>query len=360
MDFRDSFNYLEKKDYFNFSKKRLRLFSNVLRQTLKPISEKVIVIGDTGHENFGLSTKLSAKYFLACENIGVDAKVYLQNPKERGESANPEIIQAMKNLPENNIIVANLSNKFGSMKHLGNSFRSFCKEKNHRFISTTSLGFITNEMEEFLYNTLDIDYKRLSKKHAKLKEIFDEGDEVRITTEIGTDLRIGIKKKTAISADGLYHEPGSGGNLPSGEVYIPPRKKQVWGNVVIDGSSRTIERTNLIDKPFNMKIKDGEITKIEGDSFGVHSLLDSLKWAWNNSKYGWGVKRIGELGIGLNPNAKLIGSTIVDEKVLGTAHIAIGSNHWMGGTIYSIIHLDQVFKKPVIEVDGNEIDIDKL
>ena len=48
---------------------------------------------------------------------------------------------------------------------------------------------------------------------------------------------------------------------------------------------------------------------------------------------------------------------IVDDKTLGTAHIGIGSNYWFGGSIYAIIHLDQVFKNPAIYLDGKLLKI---
>ena len=63
------------------------------------------------------------------------------------------------------------------------------------------------------------------------------------------------------------------------------------------------------------------------------------------------------MGIGLNNKAKIIGATIVDDKVLGTAHVGIGSNYWFGGTIYAIIHLDQVFKAPKIYFDNRLVEI---
>ena len=64
---------------------------------------------------------------------------------------------------------------------------------------------------------------------------------------------------------------------------------------------------------------------------------------------------MGELGIGINPGAVLIGSMIMDEKVLGTGHIAIGSNSWFGGDIKTIYHGDQVFKSPVYYLDGKKM-----
>lgn len=360
MEFKESFDWLEKNGYFDIEKSKVKLFSKILKQTLKPKSEEALIIGDTGITNFRLSTKLSAYYYLACERLGIDSKILLQTPKDKGESTNPEIINALAHHKSENMIITNLSNKFGSLKELGSSFRTYCKNQGHRFISTTSLGFIPNDTEDLLLNTLDIDYKALAKKHAVLKQILDEGDEVRVSTEAGTNLKIGIKDVVAISADGLYDAPGKGGNLPSGEVYLPPAKNQVRGDIVIDGSSRNNEGTEIIKEPFTIRVRRGEITKIEGKSVAADKLVNSLKWAILNSKHPEGVKKICELGIGLNSNAKLIGSTIIDEKVLGTAHVAMGSNHWFGGTIYSIIHLDQVFKRPIIEVDGSEIKIDKL
>ena len=96
--------------------------------------------------------------------------------------------------------------------------------------------------------------------------------------------------------------------------------------------------------------------KIEG---GVEAdlLKQSLKWAEEKAKYPSRVKKICELGIGMNVHAKVIGTTIIDEKAFGTAHIAMGSNYWFGGSIRTIIHLDQVFRNPEVYVDGKLLKI---
>jgi len=82
-----------------------------------------------------------------------------------------------------------------------------------------------------------------------------------------------------------------------------------------------------------------------------------LKWAEEHAKYAERVRKVAELGIGLNPKAKIIGATIIDEKVLGTAHVGIGSNYWFGGPIRTIIHLDQVFKNPLLKLDGESFEV---
>jgi len=179
---------------------------------------------------------------------------------------------------------------------------------------------------------------------------------VRITTDAGTDLTMGIKDKQAINNCGDYTELQSGGNIPAGEVYIPPKWKNVEGKVVIDGSSAYRYGTQLIKEPITLTVEKDEVTKIEGGQ-EANNLIETLEWAYKKAKHPWGIRRVGELGIGINPGSKVIGSTLIDEKTKGTAHIAIGSNYWFGGTIYAIIHLDQIFKNPIIEIDGEELKI---
>ena len=70
-------------------------------------------------------------------------------------------------------------------------------------------------------------------------------------------------------------------------------------------------------------------------------------------------KVIGELGIGINPGARITGNMLEDEKALGTAHIAFGNNADFpgGGKNNSQIHRDFLFYRPAIEVkyvDGSK------
>ena len=62
-----------------------------------------------------------------------------------------------------------------------------------------------------------------------------------------------------------------------------------------------------------------------------------------------------ELGIGTNDQAIVTGMILEDEKVMGTAHIALGNNMSMGGTCNVGIHVDGVFFKPTIKVDDRVI-----
>ena len=69
---------------------------------------------------------------------------------------------------------------------------------------------------------------------------------------------------------------------------------------------------------------------------------------------------IAEFGIGLNENVQsLTGSTIIDEKCIGTAHIAIGMNNLFGEKNSSNFHMDFIFTPSKIEADDEIIMDDK-
>ena len=68
---------------------------------------------------------------------------------------------------------------------------------------------------------------------------------------------------------------------------------------------------------------------------------------------------MGELGIGLNPNARLIGVMLEDEGVLGTIHIGIGTSLTLGGLVSAPMHYDLIMWEPTIVVDGKTVQKNK-
>ncbi len=63
-------------------------------------------------------------------------------------------------------------------------------------------------------------------------------------------------------------------------------------------------------------------------------------------------RTIAELGIGTNPQARLQGNLMTDEKVAGTIHVAIGRNDFLGGKNLAPVHIDCVVGEPTLRVDG--------
>ena len=353
---RESMQWLEQNKILEISKNHSQCFKKVLTDCLAAKDENILIIGDKGFEDKPLAPIIASGYYFAARELGINSRLILQEPKFKGDEADRDVIDALYDINRENIIILALSGRLGSIKELGKSFRTYTNENYHRFVSSTSLGMLSLEQLSHVINSIDVNYDEMHGRGLKIKERLDNGEMIHIVTDAGTDLFFGIKGKTANLNTGHYTKPRTGGNIPAGEVYIVPKWKNVEGKIVIDGSSRYRLGTQLIKEPIILTIKKDEIVNIEGGE-EADKLSETLDWAYKKAKYPWGIKRIGELGIGINPNAGIIGASIIDEKTLGTAHVGIGSNYWFGGTIYAIIHLDQIFKNPKIYVDDELLEV---
>ena len=311
--------------------------------------DKILIISDSGEH----STRLASSYAQSAGVLNALPQNIVQEPQTELSMASDELIKTLSAFPQNNIVILAVSNKLGHLGKLGKSFRGFCQQHKHRFISTTGLASLDNFPA--MMDAMDVDYPKMHLHGLWLKNQLNNASSMRITTAAGTDVTIDVFGMQSISNTGNYCQPGTGGNMPAGEVYIAPRGTgNVNGTVVIDGSIRTDESGILVKEPVGMRIKNGRVVSIEGSQASI--LEDALKRAEQRAKYPERVRIIGEVGIGINPKARLVGTTIVDEKVLGTAHIALGSNYWFGGANRTVFHGDQVFKNPVIFLDGKEIE----
>jgi leucyl aminopeptidase (aminopeptidase T) len=348
---KEAIDWLEENNLLELAKQNAVHFEKIFKDCLKARKEEILIIGDKGIEENKIAAVLAGSYFLAAQNLNLKPHLILQNAKYKGDKADKRIVEGLKDLRQNNITIMALSKKLGSVKPLSKGFRTFAKENFHKFASATNLGGLSMNKLKYVIDSINVDYDQMRERAENIKQALDQGETIRVTTAEGTDITVGIKNQKAIINAGDYSIGGSGGNLPAGEVYIPPRFKDIEGKVVVDGSYATRYGTRLIRDPITITIEKGEVVKIEGGE-EAEQLKETLEWAKKKAKHPWGVTRVGELGIGINPNAKVIGATIVDEKTLGTAHIGIGSNHWFGGTIYAIIHLDQVFRNPKIYIDN--------
>ncbi|MBI2542443.1 aminopeptidase [Candidatus Woesearchaeota archaeon] len=356
METLESLKWLKERNLYELASKVAVSLKKIFTPCLAVKDEKVLIVGDVGYENRNVAAVISAAYYLAAEQLKLDAKLMLQNVKSRGDVSDENVIKSLSELKSGNIIILNMSDKLGNIQELGKSFRKWIAKKSHRFISAMSLGDLATSNIELITKAIDVNYKPLQAQHESIRQKLENAKEVHVTTSAGTDLRYGKSGIKSISADGNYTMPGTGGNLPAGEVYSAPSGKEVNGKVVIDGSSRTHEHTILIRNPIELEIENGNIVGIKGGE-EAKQLENTLKWAASVAKNPGNVRRICELGIGLNPKASIIGAMIVDDKTLGTAHIGIGSNYWFGGNIYAIIHLDQVFKNPTIYLDDELLKI---
>lgn len=159
-------------------------------------------------------------------------------------------------------------------------------------------------------------------------------------------------ERLPVASDGVISD-GIWGNVPSGETYIAPVEGSAEGSVVINGSIPGL----LIDPDSAAEIvlhfEQGRMVRIEPpDSPTAHWLHKTqIEIAQAKGDQNW--SNLAEIGIGVNPAVdRLTGNMLFDEKAAGTAHVALGSNTFMGGTVDGVIHCDMVVNQPTIVIDG--------
>jgi leucyl aminopeptidase (aminopeptidase T) len=161
----------------------------------------------------------------------------------------------------------------------------------------------------------------------------------KVTTPAGTNITISIEGRTCHADTGLVHKPGDFSNLPAGEAYIAPVEGSANGVIMVDGAM-----VGKVKKPIKIVVKDGLATEITGD-FAAKELEKMIE------PFGKPGRNVAELGIGTNHKAKIVGSVLEDEKVMGTVHMALGDNKSMGGNVSVQSHLDGILLKPTLWID---------
>ena len=240
-------------------------FYKILKGTLKVKNEDILIISDSGIEGSSLGSMLGYGYYFAAKNKKLNVNLLFQEVKKGFMYADEHVVNAIKNLDEKSIIILALSNKLGRLGQQ-KSFRSFCKEKGHRFLSATGLGDVRSNYFDLFMESMNVNYSRLRKKGLVIKKKWDKADEIRVKTEAGTDVIFNVSGMEAVANVGEYFLPGSGGNMPAGEVYIPPKGYEgVNGKVVIDGSIKTENGAVLVSSPVTLIIENGRVVKVEGE-----------------------------------------------------------------------------------------------
>jgi 2,5-dihydroxypyridine 5,6-dioxygenase len=197
---------------------------------------------------------------------------------------------------------------------------------------------------------LHADFHAIAPQVKKLADIFTKGRSVRVTTELGTNVRLNIEGRVGNYCPGFVVGQGEMGSPPDIEANVSPVETDSEGVVVIDGSI-PYPGIGLVKTPVKLTIRSGLIAEIRSDDTKLVNALEELFLLHEPSK----TRVLAEFGVGFNDQAKLQGIMLTDEGAAGTAHFGFGSNATVGGKNSVPFHLDFVFKNPHIEVDGNPV-----
>jgi aminopeptidase len=221
--------------------------------------------------------------------------------------------------------------------------------------ASKSYGIPVKRFRWIFFNSIRKSFGCELRRYCELyRKALTGGDKIRIVVDDGTDLRLRIKGRPVLVDDGAISPEDIargdvGLNIPSGEVFVAPLETSAEGrisfeNVAIPGFGKL--------RGLELTFRRGKVVNYAAES-GIDKFTRFLK-ANTGEK-----DRIAELGIGTNPGAEYTGgSIIVDEKIFGTIHIAIGNN--LGsyhGRNKASSHLDMIknMKDGQVFVDGKII-----
>jgi leucyl aminopeptidase (aminopeptidase T) len=206
------------------------------------------------------------------------------------------------------------------------------------------VGTLPGVTEDMLARLMATDLEEIRRRGWAVVSAMNEGSEVRVTCDHGTDLRLSLEGRLGIVDAGELSNRGAFGNLPCGEGFIAPIEGSAEGTLVIDGS---IAGVGLLDTPTALTIREGHLVEVDGPA--GERLMQLLK------PHGPEATNVAELGIGTNEEALLTGNVLEDEKILGSAHLAFGASAAIGGTVQVPVHLDCVVLEPTVEIDDERI-----
>ncbi|MFP8952964.1 aminopeptidase [Natrialbaceae archaeon A-arb3/5] len=170
-------------------------------------------------------------------------------------------------------------------------------------------GMAYEEYQTFAYDAILRDWESLAEEMARLKELLDDGSEVRLVSE-GTDLTMAIEDRTAVnSAASVAYDSH---NLPSGEVFTAPSMTE--GEVTFD-VPMTIRGESV--RNVRLVFEDGAVVDYDAEqgSSVIGEILETDE----------GARRFGELGIGMNRGIdRYTDNILFDEKMGETVHLALG------------------------------------
>lgn len=184
-------------------------------------------------------------------------------------------------------------------------------------------GIDEDTLEEMFFDACFLNWPKISQKWTDCVKILNKGKHVRLVGK-KTDLSFSVEGRSWSVDDGRI-------NMPGGEISTAPVEHTVEGTIYFD--SPAVFGGKIV-QDIMLRWKMGELvqaTASKNEEF--------LKAVLSTDP---GASRVGEFAIGTNPGLKhMCGDILLDEKIYGTIHIAMGRAYPdVGGTNQSAIHWD--------------------
>jgi hypothetical protein len=212
--------------------------------------------------------------------------------------------------------------------------------KKHGFRAATMPGFT-----RAMVPALRLDYDEVARRVSAMKRLLDENERAELLLVVDGArehrLALDLRHREAHASTGLLREPGTVGNLPSGEAYIVPYEGEIAGDPSRSAGELPVE---LDGEVVIYEVSGNRAVRARGE--GSRAAEEAARLA-REPAYG----NLAELGLGVLADfgVEPIGELLLDEK-LGL-HIAFGRSDHFGGAVgardftspEAVVHIDRVY-----------------
>ncbi len=210
-------------------------------------------------------------------------------------------------------------------------------------------GIPMADFEARFWQAVQAPHAAIVEKANKVQQILASGQEIRIRTQAGTDLRLRLAgRKIGISDGQIRATPVDRPEqvwLPAGEVYTAPDAASVNGTVIVPMA----EYRGIKIKDLRLTFENGKVTQIQAAQ-NAEALKEALaKSSGDKDLFSF-------LDIGVNPESHPIqGSDYSTFEMAGMVTIGIGQAPWAESPNKSEFGQDFFVPRATLEVDGKTI-----
>ncbi len=187
----------------------------------------------------------------------------------------------------------------------------------------------------------------------ELTRLTKNAKEIRITSQVGTDIKFSNKPGRNINNEILYDTPGA--HFLLGQIGWAPDEDTINGVITFDGSvcgGAGAEFMDLSESPISYVVEKGRIVEFKGGKEA--KILEQYFASLDDPN----MYIAAHVCYGVNPNAILAGCTTEDERIWGSTQWGFGhqgSNYSGGAPRNAKSHIDGICKVCTVYLDGVKI-----
>ncbi len=162
----------------------------------------------------------------------------------------------------------------------------------------------------------------LAERVARGVELLSHAEQMTVTSDAGSDLRVDLAGAFCAGSHGWCSEPGTIAHWPGGLVLAFPAAGTVDGTLVLAVSDMNLTFSEYVREPITLRIENDYVTEIAGDGHDAE-LMRSYIAAFDEPE----AYAVSHIGWGMNPAARWEAMALWDKSAInGTELRAFAGN----------------------------------